>query len=566
MFTIFSIFFLLFISTVSTDHANKKPKTTENQATQSKQLLDIPDEVLEEIFSYLNFNSLKNISLCCKRLNGILSQPGCMDRIIICFDKDQDKSIEITRQYKYVMDMEFSIPPSAWTKLTNMTSYRFVFHNESNVPSTDTRYLIDMLPKFSLLSCLDIRKINLDVNTLKNVPNHESLQVMEMNHLKIIRINMKTLTLLNGRFIKIQNNQLKVIELVDRSGLEVAELNDVQALKTLIDSQCLKELRLEVSNINRLFDSPLILSSQLKKFVLISNFTRFVRLHRLNTVQQDNLCEFVFSQKHLEKRNIKIKIEDLRSPKMEQFLNSRLDLPLMHQIINFDEQKPSEINDEKFERERLPHSSETPSYSTKQLTIRASRNQEVLKLITSKFPNVVVFELSSFHRGNLSMLNNFQCLTSIDLMIFEKEESIVSTLNFSALKKCKLWFASMPSDFKYAKGFLNRHKSIEDLDVEMISRMDLKEYTKLKPHKMLSGLLEYAFNSLKNLRTSHIGVSIFSDKKSLRHNWDQECDVFTSTVTKFAKCGHVCTWDCKRRYKLTKTFDGSVIIDISKVY
>lgn len=198
----------------------------------------MPDEILEEIFSFLDFGSKKRFALVCKKFNQIFGLPRSLVRIKFHVTKERGPICDITRQYRHIVESGNLIPAATLTKFTNMNSYT----KDDKFTCIKANYFVGLLPHFSNLSCFDFR----DISYLRGERDeaYEQLQeiltdrmdydVVEMMHLKTLKIDLKLFLMLNDRFVKFSCTELEKLEIV-KSHPE--EDFDFAPVKSLITSQ-----------------------------------------------------------------------------------------------------------------------------------------------------------------------------------------------------------------------------------------------------------------------------------------------------------------------------------------
>lgn len=297
----------------------------------------MPDEILEEIFNFLDFGSKKRFSLVSKKFNQVFGLPKNLNRIKFRATKKRAEIGEITRPYRHIEEPGYLISADALKQFTNLTSY-IVDKNSS--PEIEGIYFVDLLPYFGNLSSLNIIRISQQTQSLENhmlqiIESRMGFEVVEMKHLRTLKIGLKLFLLLNDRYVKFPSENLQNLKITnaDRS----AEEFDFASVKSLITSQKhlkMLSLSMENQNISQMFDTPFIIHGQLKVFKLNTKFiSDYHGAPRFNSSHQDHLADFLMNQESLEKLEILIGIATVATSKMQHMMNSRHRVPLVQRRV-----------------------------------------------------------------------------------------------------------------------------------------------------------------------------------------------------------------------------------------
>lgn len=186
----------------------------ENKTNPTKQLLDLPNKVLEKIFSSLEFRTKKKLSQCFKRFNEIFGLPRNLDKVR--FKIGWVSFIYISRQYRHFRDLGDQLGNNVWSEM-NITSY--ICDPDSELFSTNRPpALIDMFPHFENLTCLDLEEVFFESSSLDGKQKHE---VVELENLQSLKIRLHLFTLLVGRFVTFSTTKLRELHVTE------TELSDV---------------------------------------------------------------------------------------------------------------------------------------------------------------------------------------------------------------------------------------------------------------------------------------------------------------------------------------------------
>jgi len=570
-----------------------------------KTILKLPEEILESIFDYLDFGSKKNFSLCCSAFNTIFSDPKNLQKVNFNGEEaEKSLNFNITRQYKNIWACGKPMSLEMWSKFTKLRS----FSNEKKVKcyhmncchdwvdknyhensvcldrpepfySITSDYLIGILPHLSHLSCLNLHDIRSTL-VLEREKYQKEFKKVELNDLRILKIDVNLFTTLNARFIKFSTIKLEILELfehytsIDERRLEVCNIG---ALKSLITAQKkLQKLDIRINyytNIMQLFDTPLVIPSHLKYFILKIQYGNFFEFH---TDRQDNFCDFICAQKSLEILKFNFLCRD-KTEKMQRLLNARLDMPLVYRflIVYLDSgdilDPTGRVDDQNYIIEELLKSEKSPNLTTKYLRLhymhlhgRMQQLSRIVHLITLKFPNLkalnMIYDTLFFDVGGTQKLDELKHLESLKLNVKTLKDNI-PPLAIKNLKKLKIRIFGGFRDnswstieLKNLTILLQRHELVEELAVEIFQNFR-NQYSEDKMYLIDEDFQKFLKNALIDLRCLkkfNFSVRFGSDTD----RWTAvTSEIATETIAEHAKCGFVLETEC---IKLMKRFDGSV--------
>lgn len=296
---------------------------------------------------------------------------------------------------------------------------------------------------------------------------------------------------------------------------------DCYKIRTFIRKQTnLKELIMQ-GEMSQVFDQPLLIQSQLKKYEFLKPSELF------EEAQQNNLCDFIDSQLQLKHLDIDIKIEKiLTTTKIKQLYERRLDMPLDEMTIyDFSRYRRKDYGIymrslDTFRIKELQRSAVgLPNLSTTKLHFFASLERiPLLVLLVTKFPNVRRINIdyldsSGFESRNIDYLSSLNGLQHLKVLEIEglpsnhlKNLNIRGLESFSFNTKCK----NVSYNVDGLIEFLNRHRRIRKLEVT--SYYDDTEEETLT---FLEKILSFANGNLKELMTFSIINYICKDIDSL---------------------------------------------------
>lgn len=535
--------------TESSESSKKKFKDDESENQQTKTLMDMPDPVLEQVFDFLDLYSKKNFSLCCKKFDEIFGLLKNMDQLKFLIKSSHRSSdiSEIKRRYKHVQvyhDVE--VPPSVWTTLSeNMASLRITVNQLS--PET----LILALPFLKNLTLLSIT-----YNDLKEMPVTIETEAVEMNELKILHLTPMLYLLLNDRYVKF-SDKLERLIFFPHSTKIVISSEEAVAIKSLISRQKqLKSLALYgyVSSFAWLFNEPLIIESQLEKFYLHN-------IDKLNSIQQDNFCEFLQSQKivdpeiHFFVEDKTHRIQNLENPMRN--LNSTDAQQCVMIADNFD----GRVDSGQYTTEELLRQPKTPNLTTKNLhlyiKVRLETNVLILRFISSKFPNLKSLKITglllhTYDLKELSELKNLESL-SIKQMQIGDLSTTIAVPNIKIFEFSTVVNSTDELNLTPLRMFLDRHRKIEflSLSIEGRTNSSISEYTQI------CEIYEFAVQNLDRLKEIKRSLFCGFTSRILEENLVQSLVTMSGLIAVHAKPGLIIQF---QKFKLMKRFDNKVLI------
>lgn len=562
-----------------------------------KQLAGMPDEVIEEIFNFLDIGSKKSFSLVCKKFNKIYELPKNLHKINFCVSEERGQICDITRQYRHIVDTGNLIPEASLPKFTHLKSYTIIRYEDGSNIKAD--YLVGLLPHFRNLSCLELRGIFGSCHFYHNETFAHQLQlifeermdfeVVEMKHLNTLKIELQLFLLLNGRFVQFSCTQLDNLEIVDWTWY--AKNLDFSPLKTLITSQKhLKVLRLigKRKRVSQMFDTPFIVRGQLKEFKLMSDEPTESNdsLSGYNSTQQDHLADFLMSQNALENLEVDIDIGALvATSKMQYLMQSRLRMPLVKRKINiwndWNEHKANKIDFDYFTTDELTEES-VPNLVTKHVKIcfEDLPQASVVRFVSLNYPDLMSLEILGYTDpfDGMNAVNGLKHLESLTLSLFEfLTPSVIHipTLKILNISQDLDDFGDTDWDDAYKtnlSSFFKNHDQIEEIDMDIHASAQNKE-TLDKMESEFNEVVENALMQLTSLRKFRIRVYWIrncpsdsynsEDNKLLTKCWAHSSKKLAESIKKYANGGFVLQCGSSEFsseiMKLTKTFDGAVV-------
>lgn len=553
-----------------------------------KQLLFLPDEILEHILGFLDIKSKKNFSITCSKINVIFGMPQNMETIKlrpIETRKLSNDDFNITRRYRHVVENKGDlIPEKVWSKLDKITSYLKLARNQSQRKMLSNS-LLSMLPSFRNLFSLEISWIYLAQVEVAKMSACK-IDVIEMKHLRVLKIDLNMLNLLNERYLKFSTTQLKVLHLTEQKQESMGEKMDFDALKTLIASQpYLEDMNLQTNGfqMSKLFDTPIMVTGKLKSFGLSTN--EITDELKLNSTQQDNFCDLLFAHKNsLEKLNIHYQIETVKTSKMQHLMKIRLDMPLIERYINIYNGDSTDgiidISDRTFKVEELIQSNR-PNLVTRYVNLhREQIGSQLIDFTTRSYPNLksLIFTGNFKSTDPIEELNGLKHLESLTIQF--KEFRNLPPVNISTLKELKFMMISYDSAISLSeyeihasnlKTLLQRHKTLEKLELIFVTLSPPYEFEKMicKFH----GIMEKALIELCTLRELTVSFDIYSIEQQrdddehrakyiLYDDWKNQSARIAEVIEKYAQNRFVfqCRQYCRKSLPKTliKSFDGRV--------
>lgn len=543
----------------------------------------MPDEILEEIFNFLDIGSKKSFSLVCKKFNQIFGLLKCLDRVKFCVTKERGEICDITRQYQHIVEPGNLIPVATLPKLTHLTSYTidkdFLIHIKAN-------YFVGLLPYLRNLSCLDILQMSytqsIENQILQINEDRMGFEVVEMKYLKTLKIDLKLFGLLIDRFVKFSCSKLTDLKIISKYGYNRYNGGEVGALKSLIMSQKYLQvlsLSMDTHKITELFDAPFIVHSQLKKFRLSESYSS--RASEFNSTQQDHLADFLMTQTALQELTITIGTGTPATSKLQHLMNSRLHMPLVkRKIWMVKEHQVNRINFYIFTIDELAQSKK-PNQATKHLKISlhqitSEAYRAAVEFVSLNYPGLMALELFGYINpfNGIDAINKLKHMESLTLPLYEFETP--SAIKISTLKILHIfqhyddggdgkWKAAYKTNLK---SFFQNHKLIEEIIIEIDGYAERNVYDKMDSE--FNEIAENALMQLHSLRKFIISVDwhLIDDpddtdsNKTLLDGWTSSSKVFAESMRKYAKCAFVlqCDLSCSSESKkLMKTFDGAVV-------
>lgn len=550
-----------------------------------QQLDEMPDEILEEIFSFLDIGSKKGLSLVSKKFNQIFGLPKNLDRIKFRVVRNRERMCKITRQYRHIVEPGRLILAATLSKFTNMTSYT----RDGLFNDTDAKYyyhLVDLLPYFRNLSFLDIRipcGQTVQAQMLQKLKDRTGFDIVEMKHLKTLKVSLRLFMILND-FVKFSSCKLLThLKITKNSKTSFDEFN-FEPLKSFIMSQKhLKVLNISVEfqEILKLFDTPLTVQSHLKVFKLVSDLDPGFK-----STQQDNLADFVMSQTTLSELMISIRgIRESKTSKMQHLMNTRLRMPLVkRKIILLKEIREDFFDLDLFTIDQLTQAKQ-PNQALKHLElffdfdVPESSRAAAVDFVSMNYPGLMTLETPGYDKKPLSGIEELNKLKHMEFLTLPlRQFQNESAIKIPTLKKLHMLLDR--SDVANVEGhvgfntnlnvFFQQHKLIEETDMIIDEVVEENDYDKMK--SMLHELVISALMHLRGLRKFTIsiewsdyhdfdGVSV--SPEALKENWTSMSKLFADSMQNFAKGGFVLqcgpTGIKKDSKKLMKTFDGAVV-------
>lgn len=178
----------------------------------SKQILDLPDEMLEMIFSYLDFSSKKNFALSCKRFDGIFSLPWNVDKVLL-HHKGGGHIEKVNRPYTNFNYYEFSdrgltiAPDLKQSFFSNLKSLSFT------AVTAEINFIFTVLP---FLKNLETLRLRFTPSGQYSVPP-KPIAAVEMPNLKNLAIEVDFFMLLNKSYVKFASNNIETLKISRRS-------------------------------------------------------------------------------------------------------------------------------------------------------------------------------------------------------------------------------------------------------------------------------------------------------------------------------------------------------------
>lgn len=290
-----------------------------------------------------------------------------------------------------------------------------------------SKELFRLPPHFGHLTHLDL--VLCRPRPLERHLTLQSTKLIEVPHLRHLRMTTEVFTAFNDRCVNFDSaKNLQSIELMPYALGEPIAI-DFNKIRSFISSRKhLIRLHLSGPQMTSIFNEPLKIHSQLKKFSL----TRCVDEQlAITNVQQDNLCDFIDSQRALKS----MKVDDFQrieshSTKMTRLRSKRLDLPFTEHRIRMTSNLQPDLGNiglEYFSLDELQAAvTGSTNITTKHLAVDHRRStfvfNQTIQLIVAKFSNLTSLEVLDFtdnyYLGTISdssSLNTLQHLRILKL-------------------------------------------------------------------------------------------------------------------------------------------------------
>lgn len=546
----------------------------------NKHFLDLPETVLEEILSFLDFDTKKSFSLCCKKLNDIFGLPRNLKKVILrVTGKNIDRFDKITRLYKNVEEEGTFIPANIWSKLTKITSYT----NARYSSCTTAVHLMNMLPLFSNLVCLNVcfSLTKLEEEKLKELVEQSNVETVEMKSLKVLKINMEFFLILNQSILKFSTADLSTLVFENHSYHSEV---DYDLLRFFISSQKnLRKLSLFGTNRNicQFFDTPLIAGDSLKSLE-VRGFDNVNHNVTFNSTRQDNLSDLIVSQKALEKLDIVIKVDSPETAKLKYLKRLRLTMGLTYQSfniftdVNSYEEYQQKVDFKKFILEEIVSMPKKTIPTVKNIELKYwCGSKSIYGFISASYPNLTSLTINEYVEtiDGIAALNDLEHLNSLTLMVRRFED--LPTINIPSLEKIKLLLEHdddrtdkwTQKDFNGLRNFLQSHKLLEDFYLKIDGYVDFKELRSMISD--FQDFLEFVLIQLSDLRKLHFNVGLLyvaslydsdDDNEWEGLTWENVSKPYAELIEKYAQCGLIFTCGDDANKKLMKKFDGTVVL------
>lgn len=545
------------------------------------------EEILENIFGFLDIGSKKNFSLVCKRFNHIFGLPRHLDQIKFCVTKERGQMCEITRNYRHIVEPGNLIPAASLPKFTHLTSYTKGEDMEDPFSEIKANYLVGLLPHFRYLSCLDLR-VETDGEQLAQIfEDRLGFDAIEMKHLRTLKIELQLFLFLNDRFVKFSSDMLEILKIV--VFLCFDQNFDFSPVKSLITKQKhLKVLSLQAWNhrVSEMFDTPFIVSSQLKAFKLVSDHgfeSEDDLVFGYNSTQQDHLADFLMAQNALEKLEINIGVGTTpATSKMQYLMNSRLRMPLVKRKIRvWNDMRADSIDINIFSLNELSQS-QSLNPATKHVKLNLDLTtpeayRAVVEFVSLNYSSLMSLEILGYQNPfyGIDALNRLNHLESLTLSLYEFRTP--SAIHIQTLKKLQFlqyderdtggWNCAYKGNLKL---FFNNHKLIEEISMKLGGSAARNAYDQMDYE--VNAIVENALMELPRLRKLTISVDWYlindptqysSERKTLLDSWLNCSKLLTESMKRHANSGFVLQCGpseySRESKKLMKTFDGAVV-------
>lgn len=549
--------------------SNSKESTGKPLGPIEKSLLDMPVHVVERIFQLSEMPDKKTLSETCKSLNNIFSGCRILSKIWINMNK-LEKSLKhaiVTSERKYTnLISNIVLPVCIWNHLSSdLTSLIVEIRNdEKNFDDS----IIDALPHFANLIHLDINVRGKVYRRLQPKQRKTVAEPVTMKKLQYLRFSRVFMALYYDRYIKFETSKLHTIIFIDNYSAEnlISTEDWIAKTRDLIQKQDnLKVLHLHV--FNQFFDHRLNVKGQLRE-LNIYQINRGIPAYQLMPLQQENLCEFVLSQRELKAFNIRIDSHNgLGFQRLKCIQQSRLSMKVKYmeiictsadgqqkdvRAVNVNQLQLSEPN---FAVEELDLS----FHDYFQLSPFSLRN--LYAEIASQFPNLSIVTISSHDAINFPLVHT---LGSIKKFTYRRvqndnrlllESNTIPNLEEFGLMCLQAWeLKMMKDDFM---NFLIRHKTIKRIEILFYT----DPYRSLEDESLLAELMSEiivtASEHLDNIKLISVKTSVPNwEKKQHYHESYFINRRMCSLIEEHAHPGFVYR---SLDFEVLKRYDGEVV-------
>lgn len=504
----------MFSSSDSASTSSKKTKYEPDYSRVPNTLIAMPEHILYQILSYLDFNQKKEFSLVCKKFNGVFSWPRNLRSIWFRVEKGK-RIAEINRPYAMLeMDCKQangfkSFPGNVW-KVVGDSLQGIRIKNEETLMA---REFIDLLPRFQNLTQLDIVLSNdfIEEKMIKSKFKVKSL--VKMEHLEQLRINTELFCYLEGRLVEFTSTKLQSFEIVSMEyfwSSEIEKFIDFNKIRAIIGKQInLKALQIKGGYRLNLFDSPLTMQSQLESFN--------VNGHRMTDLQQDNFCDFINAQHAL--KLLEFTTNFKKTDKMTRFLEGRFDLPMSKVTVRIqyryfldtytlEQLKTAAAGPPNFTVTELSYH----EYGQSQPSYASLKVSDKLPLLVSKFPNLTSIEIygNDWVLDSIEPLKQLEKLTKLNLSTSDTCTTILKDVTIPSLESFT-FTACYVNDFNSPDllDFIARHPAINKLRFETT-------YSQSKSNNVINNILSHSLLNLPKLMHFSTYVEPFEPDKAVR--------------------------------------------------